>query len=90
NLASAALDARLFHEQREGYDAFESRTGLRALKIDTASITWKRVMDHNDRALRKVKIGLNDAGKTINGFERDEGFDISAASELMAIIALAK
>ncbi|MCV5888754.1 formate--tetrahydrofolate ligase, partial [Escherichia coli] len=45
---------------------------------------------HNDRALRKVKIGLNDAGKTINGFERDEGFDISAASELMAIIALAK
>ncbi|MCV6021717.1 formate--tetrahydrofolate ligase, partial [Escherichia coli] len=47
NLASAALDARLFHEQREGYDAFESRTGLRALKIDTASITWKRVMDHN-------------------------------------------
>ncbi|HCG8462661.1 TPA: formate--tetrahydrofolate ligase [Vibrio parahaemolyticus] len=90
NLASAALDARLFHEQREGYDAFEARTGLKALKIDVESITWKRVMDHNDRALRMVKIGLNEHGKTINGFERNEGFDISAASELMAIIALAK
>ncbi|HCE2176526.1 TPA: formate--tetrahydrofolate ligase [Vibrio parahaemolyticus] len=90
NLASAALDARLFHEQREGYDAFEARTGLKALKIDVESITWKRVMDHNDRALRMVKIGLNEQGKTINGFERNEGFDISAASELMAIIALAK
>ncbi|ENJ1587414.1 formate--tetrahydrofolate ligase [Vibrio parahaemolyticus] len=90
NLASAALDARLFHELREGYDAFEARTGLKALKIDVESITWKRVMDHNDRALRMVKIGLNEHGKTINGFERNEGFDISAASELMAIIALAK
>ncbi|WMN90171.1 formate--tetrahydrofolate ligase [Vibrio parahaemolyticus] len=90
NLASAALDARLYHEQREGYDAFETRTGLKALKIDIDSITWKRVMDHNDRALRMVKIGLNEPGKTINGIERSEGFDISAASELMAIIALAK
>ncbi|WP_104024650.1 formate--tetrahydrofolate ligase [Vibrio hyugaensis] len=90
NLASAALDARLYHEQREGYEAFEARTGLTALKIDVERITWKRVMDHNDRALRMVKIGLNEEGKTINGFERDEGFDISAASELMAILALAK
>ncbi len=90
NLASAALDARLYHEQREGYEAFEARTGLKALKIDATSITWKRVMDHNDRALRMVKVGLNEQGKCINGYERDEGFDISAASELMAIIALAK
>ncbi|NOH68572.1 formate--tetrahydrofolate ligase [Vibrio rotiferianus] len=90
NLASAALDARLYHEQREGYSAFEARTGLKALKIDVERITWKRVMDHNDRALRMVKIGLNEEGKTINGFEREEGFDISAASELMAILALAK
>ncbi|MHA2708734.1 formate--tetrahydrofolate ligase [Vibrio owensii] len=90
NLASAALDARLYHEQREGYEAFEARTGLKALKIDVERITWKRVMDHNDRALRMVKIGLNEEGKTINGFEREEGFDISAASELMAILALAK
>ncbi|MFV8449850.1 formate--tetrahydrofolate ligase [Vibrio campbellii] len=89
NLASAALDARLYHEQREGYDAFEARTGLKALKIDVERITWKRVMDHNDRALRMVKIGLNEEGKNINGFEREEGFDISAASELMAILALA-
>ncbi|BBL90549.1 formate--tetrahydrofolate ligase [Vibrio rotiferianus] len=90
NLASAALDARLYHEQREGHSAFEARTGLKALKIDVERITWKRVMDHNDRALRMVKIGLNEEGKTINGFEREEGFDISAASELMAILALAK
>nr|WP_321460706.1 formate--tetrahydrofolate ligase [uncultured Vibrio sp.] len=90
NLASAALDARLYHEQREGYDVFESRTGLKALKIDIDSITWKRVMDHNDRALRMVTIGLNEPEKTINGIARSEGFDITAASELMAIIALAK
>ncbi|CAE6926109.1 Belongs to the formate--tetrahydrofolate ligase family [Vibrio sp. B1REV9] len=90
NLASAAIDARIYHEQREGFDAFEARTGLKALKIDVERITWKRVMDHNDRALRMVKIGLNEDGKTINGFEREEGFDISAASELMAILALAK
>ncbi len=45
NLASAALDARLYHEQREGYAAFETRTGLKALKIDVDRITWKRVMD---------------------------------------------
>ncbi|MDV6250285.1 formate--tetrahydrofolate ligase [Vibrio sp. EA2] len=90
NLASAALDARLYHEQREGYDAFEARTGLTALKIDINSITWKRVMDHNDRSLRMVTIGLNEPEKTINGIERSEGFDITAASELMAIIALAK
>ncbi len=90
NLASAALDARLYHEQREGYEAFESRTGLKALRIDVSSITWKRVMDHNDRALRMVKIGLNEPGKSINGNERNEGFDISAASELMAILALSK
>ncbi len=90
NLASAAIDARLYHEQREGYEAFEARTGLKALKIDADSITWKRVMDHNDRSLRMVKIGLNEPGKSINGNERDDGFDISAASELMAIISLAK
>ncbi|WP_322804614.1 formate--tetrahydrofolate ligase [Vibrio alfacsensis] len=90
NLASAAIDARVYHELREGFEAFEARTGLKALKIDVERITWKRVMDHNDRALRMVKIGLNEDGKTINGFEREEGFDISAASELMAILALAK
>ncbi|MDF2154828.1 formate--tetrahydrofolate ligase [Vibrio sp. CAU 1672] len=88
NLASAAIDARLYHEQREGYDAFERRTGMKALRIDPARITWKRVMDHNDRALRMVTIGLNEENKQVNGYERAEGFDISAASELMAILAL--
>ncbi|MEZ9835167.1 formate--tetrahydrofolate ligase [Vibrio breoganii] len=89
NLASAAIDARIYHEQRNGYDDFEARSGLTALHIDPQSIVWKRVIDHNDRALRKINVGLNDEGKTINGYEREDGFDISAASELMAVLALA-
>ncbi|WP_087023002.1 formate--tetrahydrofolate ligase [Thaumasiovibrio subtropicus] len=88
NLASAALDARIYHEQRHGYDAFEEKTGLTALRIDMKRIVWKRVIDHNDRALRMVTVGKNQPGKTINGLEREDGFDISAASELMAILAL--
>lgn len=89
NLAAAAIDARLYHEQRIGYDDFEARSGLKALKIDPSRVVWKRVMDHNDRALRMVTVGKNEPGKTINGYEREGGFDISAASELMAILALA-
>ncbi|GEM81407.1 formate--tetrahydrofolate ligase [Vibrio superstes] len=89
NLASAAIDARIYHEQRNGYEDYEARTGLTAVRIDRASIVWKRVIDHNDRALRKITVGINDEGKTINGFEREDGFDISAASELMAVLALA-
>ncbi|CAK3488604.1 Formate--tetrahydrofolate ligase [Vibrio crassostreae] len=89
NLASAAIDARLYHEQREGLEAFEARSGLKALDIDPTRIVWRRVLDHNDRALRMIKVGKNEASKTINGFEREDGFDISAASELMAILALA-
>ncbi|CAM3139051.1 formate--tetrahydrofolate ligase [Vibrio rarus] len=89
NLASAAIDARIYHEQRKGYDDFEARTGMKPLRIDPTSIVWKRVVDHNDRALRKINVGLNDEGKTINGYEREDGFDISAASELMAVLALA-
>ncbi|RTZ17549.1 formate--tetrahydrofolate ligase [Vibrio aquaticus] len=90
NLAAAAIDARIYHEQRGGYQEFEQRCGLKALKIDPQSVVWKRVMDHNDRALRMVTVGQNEAGKTINGYQREDGFDISAASELMAILALAK
>ncbi len=89
NLASAAIDARLYHEQREGLEAFEARSGLKALNIDPSRIVWRRVLDHNDRALRMITVGKNEADKTINGFEREDGFDISAASELMAILALA-
>ncbi|WJG23969.1 formate--tetrahydrofolate ligase [Vibrio furnissii] len=90
NLAAAAIDARIYHEQRHGYDDFAARTGMPALRLDPKRIVWKRVMDHNDRALRMVTVGRNEAGKTINGYEREDGFDISAASELMAILALAK
>ncbi len=90
NLAAAAIDARIYHEQRQGYEAFESRTGLKALKVDIKNVVWKRVVDHNDRALRMVTVGQNEVNKTINGYEREDGFDISAASELMAILALSK
>lgn len=90
NLAAAALDARLYHEERLGYDAFSAQTGMPALRIDINRIVWKRVMDHNDRALRMITVGKNEPGKNINGIEREDGFDISAASELMAILALAK
>lgn len=89
NLAAAAIDARIYHEQRNGYDDFEQRTSMKALRIDPSQVVWKRVMDHNDRALRMVTVGRNETGKTINGYEREDGFDISAASELMAILALA-
>ncbi|KJG18134.1 formate--tetrahydrofolate ligase [Photobacterium angustum] len=88
NLAAAAIDARLYHESRLGYDLFSEKTGLPALRIDINNITWKRVMDHNDRALRMITIGQNEPDKTINGLERHDGFDITAASELMAILAL--
>ncbi len=90
NLASAALDSRLYHEEREGYEAFEQRSGLKALKIDKDRIVWKRVVDHNDRALRAITVGLpgNTTGENMNGVPREEGFDITVASELMAILAL--
>ncbi|KAB2825380.1 formate--tetrahydrofolate ligase [Aliivibrio finisterrensis] len=89
NLASAAIDARIYHEQRLGYELFSEKNDLPALRIDSNRVVWKRVMDHNDRALRMVTIGKNEDGKNINGYEREDGFDITAASELMAILALA-
>ncbi|MBX7174871.1 MAG: formate--tetrahydrofolate ligase [Pyrinomonadaceae bacterium] len=54
--------------------------------IDPYSITWKRVLDTNDRALRKIIIGLG--GKLDGGVPRETGFDITVASEVMAILAL--
>lgn len=56
------------------------------LNIDPYSITWKRVLDVNDRALRKIIIGLG--GKLDGGVPRETGFDITVASEVMAILAL--
>ena len=57
------------------------------LMIDLRQITWKRCLDMNDRALREVIIGL---GGKINGFPRQDGFNITVASEIMAILCLAK
>lgn len=85
DLASAAIDARLYHEERLG-DDFTAQTGLNRLSIDKDRIIWKRVIDHNDRALKNITVGV---GGGLNGVERQDGFEITAASELMAILALA-
>jgi formate--tetrahydrofolate ligase len=57
------------------------------LNLDQRTIVWKRVMDMNDRALRYIIIGIGGAG---NGIPREDGFNITAASEVMAILCLAK
>ena len=57
------------------------------LNIDVRRIVWKRVLDMNDRALRSININL---GGVVNGFPREDGFDITVASEIMAIFCLAK
>ena len=56
------------------------------LGIDQRRIIWKRVVDLNDRALRHVSVGL---GGPLNGIPREDGFDITVASEIMAILCLA-
>ncbi|KGF47842.1 formate--tetrahydrofolate ligase [Veillonella montpellierensis DNF00314] len=58
-----------------------------ALQIDIRQITWNRVLDMNDRALRHVTVGL---GGKVCGFPREDGFMITVASEIMAILCLAK
>jgi formate--tetrahydrofolate ligase len=73
NLLAALIDNHIFHGN--------------ALNIDTRRITWKRVLDMNDRALRKITIGQGGPG---NGFVREDGFDIVVASEVMAIFCLSK
>ena len=55
--------------------------------IDPLSITWRRCLDMNDRALRQIVVGL---GGRSNGYPRETGFDITAASEVMAILAMAR
>ena len=58
-----------------------------ALEIDTRRIVWRRVVDMNDRALRQITTSL---GGVTNGYPREAGFDITVASEVMAILCLAK
>ncbi|MDR6962299.1 formate--tetrahydrofolate ligase [Shewanella putrefaciens] len=84
NLGAAAIAARLFHESRLGKVEFEAQSGQAFLDIDPAQIRWHRVLDHNDRCLRQVQVGLGEN----NGPVYESGFDITAASELMAILAL--
>jgi len=71
NLLAALIDNHIYHGNELGFD-------LRR-------ITWKRVMDMNDRALREITVGLGGVG---NGFPREDGFDIVVASEVMAIFCL--
>lgn len=59
----------------------------RSLNIDPRTIVWKRVMDMNDRSLRKIVIGL---GGTGNGVPREDGFNITPASEVMAILVMSQ
>ncbi len=74
NLLSALIDNNI-----------QSRT--RSLGIDPRTIAWKRVMDMTDRALRNITIGL---GGTANGIPRQDGFNITPASEVMAILCMSK
>lgn len=85
NLMASALDARMLHESRLGNRSLEA-AGLRRLDIDPASIQINRVVDLEDAPLRQIMIGL---GGDRNGLERQTGFDITVASEVMAILALA-
>ena len=73
NLLSAMIDNHI-HQGNE-------------LDIDVTNIVWKRVVDTNDRALRKIVVGM---GGHINGVPREDGFMITVASEVMAILCLAK
>lgn len=84
NLLAAAVDSRMYHEARLG-DQRLARSGLRRLNLDPARVTWRRVLDVDDRALRSLVLSRGGA----DGPERDSGFDITAASEVMAILALA-
>jgi len=72
NLLAAMIDAHILHGNK--------------LNLDPLSISWRRCIDINDRALRDVAIGL---GGKANGYPRQTGFDITAASEVMAIAAVA-
>jgi len=85
NLVAAAIDARWYHEGRLTTKQL-AELGLKRLNIDPNKISWRRVVDVNDRALRNVVLGL---GGAADGRPRESGYDITVASELMAILALA-
>lgn len=72
NLLAALIDSHIFHGN--------------ALQFDPAQITWPRTLDINDRALRRITVGIGAKG---GGVKRETGFVITAASEIMAIVALA-
>lgn len=84
NMVAAAIDARWYHESRLT-DAGLADLDLKRLGIDVFNLQWNRVVDINDRALRQVIVGL---GGKADGRPRETGFDITVASELMAILAL--
>ena len=84
NLVAAAIDARWYHESRRT-DEELAALGLERIGIDPNRISWRRVLDVNDRALRNTIVGL---GGSADGIPRETGFDITVASELMAILAL--
>src|SRR5580698_4421986 len=73
NLLAALIDNHIHHGN--------------ALDFDVRRITWKRVLDMNDRALRQITASLGGVG---NGYPREDGFDIVVASEVMAIFCLAQ
>jgi len=85
NLLAAAIDSRMMHERRLS-DRALSRVNLKRLNIDPFSIVWNRVVDVEDAAAREIIVGL---GGKRNGMPRETGFDITVASEVMAILALA-
>ncbi len=92
NLVAAAIDTRIYHESRQSDEALARRGIDRRLDVDPATITWNRVVDVCDRTMRQIEVGFGDDkmkdGSPSPIFPRRTGFDISVASELMAILAL--
>lgn len=86
NLVAAAIDARIQHEDRYSLEQLRDTYGVdRKLDFDPYNITWNRVVDVNDRALRSIIVGL---GGRFDGRPRQTGYDITVASEIMAVLAL--
>ena len=67
--------------------AIDNRLHFGDTRLDSGHVLWKRALDMNDRALRKIVLGLG--GPNLGGIPRESGFDITAASEVMAILCLA-